>query len=214
MGQKIRKVLEAILITILSYLVIANITHFITIRTVYESPLNKDHTAISIMHQNYNTLSKNITILKDMVKTNHFNEDEFRVIVKTLEQAKKEIDNSKFMTFPFSEKFNDIKLMDMLYRSGEIKNLNIIQAYDTVIKHDPDCGFRKDEIVNTYIRIIYSLGNIQNQLMDNYQYHTQKQGLTTALATEPITIIINTSDKIKLMVDLSNYFVKDGSSYE
>lgn len=214
MGANIRKGLAVLLIMILSYLVIANISHMITIRKTYASSIGTDNTGVKILKQNYDKLSQNIEILKGMKKTNHLSEEDFQVIVQSLEEGKKAIDNSEFMNLNFNDDYNDVKLIDMIYRSGEIKNLNIIQSYDTVIKNDANCGFERDEVTNTYVRIIVSLGNVQNSLMDNYQYHTKNQGFVTAIGTEVMTIVTNTSDKIKLMTDLSSYLVKDGVVYE
>lgn len=214
MGANIRKILATVLIMVLSYLLIANISHMVTIRKTYSSSIDKEHTTVKILHKNYEVLSQNIATLKGMTKTNHLSEEDFNTIVKSLEDGKKAIDNSKFMNLDFNKNYNDVTLMDMLYRSGEIKNLNMIQSYDTVIKQDATCGFDRDEITNTYVRIMFSLGNVQNSLMDNYQYHTKDQGFVTAIGTEVMTIITNTSDKIKLMTDLSSYLVKDGVLYE
>lgn len=214
MGETIRKGLATLLIMILSYLVVANLLHMTALRQTQTISLANDSSMVRMIHRDYETFTNHLTTLKKMKQTNHIPATEFQEIVTTLEEAKHQFDQMDLINWNFAKQYRDTDMMTLIEQSGNIRSLGLINAYNTVIKYDPDCGFSQDQVTADYTKIIFTLGVLQNGVIDNYQYRVKSHSFMTSTGADIITLYGNTGDKLKLFTDLATYLVKDGVTNE
>lgn len=212
MGVNIRKGLAIILIMMLSYLVIANLLHMIALRQTQTISLASDSSIVRVARRDFETLTDHLATLKTMERTNHIPALEFQKIITTLEEAHHQFKQMDLMNWNFSKQYRDIDLMKLIEQSGNIHSLGLISAYDTIIKYDPGCGFDRDQVIADYTTIIFTLGILQNSVIDNYQYRGMPHNFMTAVGADIVALYGNTSDKLKLFNDVATYLIKDGGA--
>lgn len=214
MNTIIRKGLATGLIMMLSYLFIANLLHMYALRQTHTLSLANDSSMVKVVRRDYETFTNHLTTLKTMKQTKHIPAAEFQGIVTTLEEAKYQFDQMDLMNWNFAKQYRDTDMMTLIEQSGNIRSLGLINAYNTVIQHDPASGFSYDQVTSDYMKIVFTLGVLQNGVIDNYQYRVKSHSFMTSTGADIITLYGNTGDKLKLFTDLATYLVKDGMTNE
>lgn len=209
MREVLRKIIAGILVITFSYLLLANILHFVAVREK-KPVMGLGESNTTVMKKDYQILQDNLTKLSTITKTEHLDEENYQKVLSLLKEGEKKISDSDIMKMNIPKKYTDVDVMELIKKDGKISNLNIINAYQLVINHDENSGFDKDEVISECLSTMMNLSTVQNKVLTNYIYHTPDNGILTVVGIELPTIYMNSGKKVTLLRVLSDYLVKDG----
>lgn len=214
MRKKIQTVILSVMTLLAGYLVVANITHMMALRmgdvVTYQESSYEDDAFLKRLKVKSEQLNKNVEALKSINKTVHLDETQFKTVKEELIEANEKLQKSPFLTLSGEVKYTHAQIYKMLTEYSDLSIISMMQTYETIIEKDENCGFVKDEVTFKYLNSAYSVTNISEKVLNDYQYYTVTDTIQHALLLESKTIIGALNDKLDLVVELSDYLVKDG----
>lgn len=218
MRKNIQKILLGMMLILIGYLIVANVNHILALQVgdtvTYQDSSYEDDTLLKEIKRNATILNSNVEKLSNLNSTTHLNEKQFSEIKKSLEEANKIVQDSSFLKLQGEVKYTNVELYKMIMEYSELQQMPIISSFNTIIETDETVEFTKDEITTHYLEIIYGLSNVNEKLINDYQYYTVSDTVNHALLVEVKAIQSSELGKIRMLVSLSDYLVKDGGIHE
>lgn len=218
MRKNIQKILLGMMLILIGYLIVANVNHILALQVgdtvTYQDSSYEDDTLLKEIKRNATILNSNVEKLSNLNSTTHLNEKQFSEIKKSLEEANKIVQDSSFLKLQGEVKYTNVELYKMIMEYSELQQMPIISSFNTIIETDETVEFTKDEITMRYLEIIYGLSNVNEKLINDYQYYTVSDTVNHALLVEVKAIQSSELGKIRMLVSLSDYLVKDGGIHE
>ena len=213
MRETIRKIIIYFMVLLFGYLTFSNISHMYYLRSKNEINYSDDTVLKEMKYQN-DILAKNIKLLDQIKKTNHLDENQVSNMKKTIEKVEDGILKSGFLKLDGKDEFTNVDVYKLLLSYTEIQSLELVQAFDTIIKQDSNCGFRKEEITTDYLESMISLSPVDKTLMNDFQYQVKEDDLSSVKMVQVKTIYYGVLNRIELANKLATYLIKDGEVNE
>lgn len=213
MREIIRKILTYFIILIFGYLIFANISHMYYLRSKSEIQYSNDPILTEIKFQN-EVLVTNIKRLDQIRKTSHLEETQVSKMKETIQNLEDGILKSGFLNLEGTDKLTNVEVYQFLLSYTETQSLDFVQAFDTIIKKDPNCEFRKEEITTSYLESMVTLSPVDKALMNDFQYKIKEDDLSSMKVVQVKTIYYGVLNRIELANKLATYLIKDGGVNE